>query len=126
MDRETHIGRPVWQKHKTLNVRCLKAREGYLKKLMTITSSRNLEATANKACCGHGINQSMLVLLTNPGKFRHLVFSVSPTGDIAKTTCKLLAHLVTKYCHTVSRLGPIPAFWASGLIYYEEREANKK
>ena len=84
---------------------------------MQLTTSRNLDATAKSACCGHSINQSILVLLTKPGKFLHLVFNVSPTGDIANTICRLFAHLLTKYCHTPSRLGPRPTFSASGRIY---------
>ena len=81
-----------------------------------LTPSRNLDATANNACFGHGMNQSMLVSLTSPGKLRHLVFKISPTGDIAKTMCKLFELLVTKYCQIASREGEIPALLASSRI----------
>ena len=80
------------------------------------TSSKNLEATANNACRGHGMNQSILVLLTNPGKFLQRFLRVSPTGDIARTICKLLALLLTKYCHKASLDGATPAFVASSRI----------
>ena len=50
-----------------------------------------------------------------PGKLRHLVRRVSPTGDIGITTCRLLAHLLTKYCQMLSRAGPWPSAVASFL-----------
>ena len=72
-------------------------------KIVKLTSDdKNDVATAYKACSGQGINQSIIALLTRPGKFLHRVRNVSPTGDIAKTICKLFAHFVTKYCQTLS------------------------
>lgn len=76
-------------------------------------SPRNTEATAWRACSGQAVNQSILQLLTRPGKLRHRVLSTSPTGDIARTIWRLLAHLVTKYCQMDSRAGGIPALLAS-------------
>ena len=73
-------------------------------------------ATANRAWSGQGKNQSILALFTIPGKLRHLVLNVSPTGDMAITMCRLLEHLVTKYCHMLSLAGAEPAFVASFLI----------
>lgn len=48
-----------------------------------------------------------------PGKFLQRVLRVSPTGDMPNTTCRLLAHLLTKYCHTPSLEGSAPALRAS-------------
>ena len=76
-------------------------------------SPKNTEATAWSACCGHAVNQSILQLLTRPGKLRHRVLNVSPTGDMAKTMCRLFAHLLTKYCQIDSRAGGTPALFAS-------------
>ena len=75
-----------------------------------LTSDRNREATACNACLGQAVNQSMDELLTKPGKFLHLFFSVSPTGDIAITMWRLLAHLLTKYPQVLSLVGGNPAF----------------
>ena len=58
-------------------------------------SERNTRLTLRSASSGHGVNQSMTVLLTSPGKLRHRVRSTSPTGDIASTTCRLLRHRST-------------------------------
>ena len=68
------------------------------------------------------MNQSIQVLFTRPGKLRHRVFRISPTGDMASTMCKLLAHFVTKYCQMASRDGDTPAFWASSRT--DERMAS--
>ena len=48
-----------------------------------------------------------------PGKFLHLVLNVSPTGDMAIIMCKLLEHLLMKYCQILSREGEIPKAVAS-------------
>lgn len=48
-----------------------------------------------------------------PGKFLHLVLNVSPTGDMAITMCKLLEHLLMKYCQILSRDGENPFAVAS-------------
>lgn len=45
-----------------------------------------------------------------PGKFLQRILKVSPTGDMPKTMCRLLALLLTKYCHKLSLDGPAP-FW---------------
>ena len=52
-----------------------------------------------------------------PGKFLQRVLRVSPTGDMPRTMCRLLALLFTKYCHTDSLAGPVPCFKASGPIW---------
>ena len=85
-------------------------------------SPKNTEATAWSACCGHAVNQSILQLLTRPGKLRHRVLNVSPTGDMAKTMCRLFAHLLTKYCQIDSRAGGTPALFASSRTWREEKE----
>lgn len=69
---------------------------------MLTSDDKNDVATAYKACSGQAINQSIIALLTRPGKFLHLVRRVSPTGDMANTMCKLFAHFVTKYCQMLS------------------------
>lgn len=51
-----------------------------------------------------------------PGKLRHQVRRVSPTGDMPSTMCRLLALLFTKYCHTDSLAGLMPCRSASWLI----------
>ena len=53
-----------------------------------LTSARKTLATAYSACSGHGWNQSMVVLLTRPGKFRQRICSCWPVGDIQSTTCR--------------------------------------
>ena len=50
-----------------------------------LTSAKNWLATAWSACLGQAVNQSIDVLLTSPGKLRHLVLRVSPTGDMQRT-----------------------------------------
>lgn len=45
--------------------------------------------TEKSASCGHGWNQSMTVQLTSAGNFRTLVLKASPTGEKARTTCRL-------------------------------------
>ena len=86
---------------------------------VTLTSSwpRNTEATAVRACSGQGINQSMLQLLTRPGKLRQRVLKTSPTGDMASTMCRLLAHLLTKYCQMASLVGGTPCLVASSRVW---------
>jgi len=83
-------------------------------------SPKNTEATACKACCGQAVNQSMMQLFTRPGKFRQRVLRVSPTGDMASTMWRLLAHLLTKYCQIDSRAGGTPALFASSRTCEEE------
>ena len=78
-----------------------------------LTSDRNRLATAWSACLGQAVNQSIEELFTRPGKFLQRFLSVSPTGDMAITMCKLLAHLLTKYPQVLSLVGGRPAFWAS-------------
>ena len=75
-----------------------------------LTSDRNRLATAWSACLGQAVNQSIEELLTRPGKFLQRFLSVSPTGDMAITMCKLLAHLLTKYPQVLSLVGGSPAF----------------
>lgn len=73
---------------------------------------RKTVATEWSACSGHGSNQSMTVLLTRPGKLRQRVRSVSPTGDIASTKCKLLRHCSTNCAQQASLLSFVPCFTA--------------
>lgn len=53
----------------------------------------------------------------SPGKFLQRVLRVSPAGDMPNTMCRLLALLLTKYCHTLSLEGPDPIFRASSRIW---------
>lgn len=59
-----------------------------------------------------------------PGKFRQRVRSVSPVGDMQRTTCRLTEHLVTKYCQRLSFAGLAPFFIASSRTYMDEGEGD--
>mmetsp|Transcript_85890 Transcript_85890/g.195814 ORF Transcript_85890/g.195814 Transcript_85890/m.195814 type:complete len:306 (-) Transcript_85890:1825-2742(-) len=54
------------------------------------TSFKKYCDTLNKASCGHGKNQSIVLHDTSPGNARHRPRSVSPAGDIPSTICRLL------------------------------------
>ena len=90
---------------------CSNASERFIESVCTITmfltmesrivsgrssSARKTPATESSACSGHGTNQSMTELFTMPGNERQRTRSVSPTGDIARITCRLSRHLPTK------------------------------
>lgn len=57
-------------------------------------SSKNLEATFNKASLGHGKNQSMTVELTRAGNCLALLLRLSPTGEKHRDMCS--------FCFTLS------------------------
>lgn len=76
-------------------------------------SARKAVATDSSAWSGHGVYQSMTVLLTRPGKLRQRVRSVSPTGDMASTTCMFARHFSTKYTQSASRESGRPRFCTS-------------
>ena len=56
-----------------------------------------------------------------PGKFLQRVRSVSPTGDMASTMCRLFAHLFTKNCQMLSRACGAPAAMASLRIWADTK-----
>ena len=91
--------------------------EGHVCSVCIRTSARKWLATACRACRGQAVNQSMEVLFTSPGKFLQRVLSTSPMGDMQRTTCRLLALFLTKYDHTLSLVGCLPAFIASSRTY---------
>uniref|UniRef100_A0A2M4DDX8 Putative secreted protein n=1 Tax=Anopheles darlingi TaxID=43151 RepID=A0A2M4DDX8_ANODA len=68
-------------------------------------SVRKTRATANSACSGQGNTQSIVVLPTSPGKLRQRLRSVSPSGDMQSTTCKLRTARSRKNDQTPSLLG---------------------
>lgn len=67
-------------------------------------------------CSGQGSNQSITVLLTRPGKLRQWLRSVSPTGLMASTTCRLDLTLSTKAAQQASRLSGRPCCASSALM----------